>query len=101
LPVVPVIQFTKMKHLDIFHARKQAMFYREFGNKIIAVSNPGLRGSAALPLKILTDELRKIGYEWIHNLGAGWNYNDCRDWRKLGFDSIDSISYYTDASHNL
>lgn len=101
LPVVPVIQFSRMKHIDVFLGRKQGLFYREFGNRIIAISNPGLKAKDAQTLKILIDQLRKMDYSWIHCLGAGWNYNDCADWGKLGFDSIDSISYYSDAEKGI
>ncbi|MCK4499885.1 hypothetical protein KAU11_05265, partial [Candidatus Babeliales bacterium] len=38
---------------------------------------------------------------WIHVLGAGYNHNNVKDWSELGIDSIDSISYYTDAQHKI
>lgn len=99
-PVVPVIQFPKEGKIDIFSALKQVDYYIR-GNRIMAISNPGLKAKKAEPVKYVIDYMRKKGVEWIHNLGAGWNTKDCYDWFDIGFDSIDSISYRTDASRGV
>jgi len=110
LSVVPVIQFTKNKKIDLMNALKQIDFYLNFKTdnqiypnpcKIFAISNPSLTAKEAKSIKYIIDYMRKKGVEWIHNLGAGWNTNDCRDWFDIGFDSIDSISYYTDAERGI
>lgn len=110
LPIVPVIQFTKAKKIDLYSALKQVDFYLNFKNKnemyprrpkIFAISNPSLTAKESKQIVYLIEYMRKQGIEWIHNLGAGWNTNDCKDWHKIGFDSIDSISYYTDAERGL
>lgn len=100
-PVVPVIQFPVFKKIDLLSALKQVDFYIENRNIIMAISNPGLNGKQGKSIAYLIEYMRKNGVEWIHNLGAGWNANDCKDWFDLGFNSIDSISYYTDADRGI
>lgn len=110
IPVVPVIQFPREKHLDLFSAYRQAQFYaaqrealpRYQGRPFLAVSNPNLRASQCYSLKALCLRIRALfGPCWLHCLGAGWWPQDIVDWRNLGcFDSIDSIAYYTDAQQH-
>lgn len=99
-PVVPVIQFKAMKKIDLHSGLRQVDFYLP-GNRIMAISNPGLKARQAKAMHYLIEYMRKVGVEWIHNLGAGWNTLDCRDWFEMGFDSIDSIAYYTDADKGI
>lgn len=99
-PVVPVIQFATMKRVDIALALKQVDFYLP-GNRVMCISNPGLKAREAGAMQFIVEYMRKVGVEWIHNLGAGWNTLDCRDWFEMGFDSIDSIAYYTDADRGM
>jgi len=101
LPVVPVIQFRRMRRLDLFTVYKQALFYAPWQPSFVAISNPGLRAIESATIKHACQIVREItGAQWLHNLGAGWDPRDIAAWHDLGcFDSIDSIAYYTDA-HN-
>jgi hypothetical protein len=111
IPVVPVIQFKRIKRLDLYAMLQQSAFYLGYrdviptwqGRPFIAISNPGLRAfdckSLAEGIKVLR---RDWGDVWLHNLGAGWSPEDIRRWRDLDcFDSMDSIAYYTDALRGL
>lgn len=103
IPVVPVIQFEKPRDLDLHIAIYQAEAYAKFKPAVVAISNPGLRAieaAAAMP-EICKAVLSITGCAWLHNLGAGWDPVDARRWLDLGFDSIDSIAYYTDARSGL
>lgn len=100
LPVAPVIQFPRVKQLDVYSAVKQAKFYAPWRPPFVAISNPGLR---AIECRDLMPTLCRLvrqatGATWLHNLGAGWDAADIHAWRELAcFDSIDSIAYYQDA----
>jgi hypothetical protein len=97
--VVPVIQFERVKRLDLAVVVRQARFYAPFEPSFLAISNPGLRAIESELMPQICDVVRKVtGAHWLHNLGAGWSPRDVREWRELGcFDSLDSIAYYTDA----
>jgi len=98
LPVVPVIQFTKLKYLDLYAAAKQARFYADSQPEFVAISNPGLRCAESGGIETACQIARLAGAKWLHCLGAGWNPVDIIAWRKRRcFDSIDTIAYYTDA----
>jgi len=100
--VYPVLQCKKKKQIDAFEIQKQCDFYSSLGIdfKFIAFSNPSLnsiqcdKSTVSLVLEIIRDFFPNA---WVHNLGAGWNTLDALNWINMGFDSIDSISYYTDA----
>ncbi len=110
IPVVPVIQFQKMKRLDLYLLLKQSAFYLRYrdalprwqGRPVVAISNPGLWAHESTMLAKGIELLRREwGGVWLHNLGAGWSSDDIRRWRDLGcFDSIDSIAYYTSAQQH-
>jgi hypothetical protein len=102
LPVVPVIQFKKKKMLDAYHAVIQAKFYAPSKPPVVAISNPSMRAIEAPVMRQICCIIRQItGAKWLHNLGAGWSPLDVKKWFELGFDSIDSIAYYTDAQNGL
>jgi hypothetical protein len=101
--VSPVLQCTKKGEIDLVSILKQIEFYKAFDIdfKFIAFSNPSLRSMQvnSLEIKKMIDIIRQnFKGVWVHNLGAGWNQLDAQKWLELGFDSIDSISYYTDAA---
>jgi hypothetical protein len=80
--VFPVLQ-CKSKRIDLNLLKKQLGFYQNdltFLRKLIAIYHPNA---------------------WVHILGAGFNALDVQDWHACGFDSIDSISYYTDAQQGV
>ncbi len=99
--VAPVIQF-KSPVADVFAARKQIRFYKQHAPdlKLICISNHAFNiekeaGNVALIVKIIQQEFNKCIK--IHVLGAGFNSVHVAQWMKTGVDSMDSISYYTDA----
>lgn len=99
LPVVPVIQLRKARRVDLFAVQQQARFYAPWRPAFVAISNPGLRAGQSRDMvhacRIVREE---TACAWLHNLGAGWDPRDIAAWRdEAGFDSIDSIAYYTDA----
>lgn len=97
LPVVPVIQ-PRIKKLDIFLVLRQAQFYRDYRSEWIAISNGTLHSSEADQMAEVCKVVRAMtGATWLHCLGAGWNPLDAKGWFDLGFDSIDSTAYLTDA----
>ena len=111
IPVVPVIQFHRMRHLDLYEILRQSAFYLKFreaiptrqGRPFVCISNPGLWAQDCSGMGYAVRKMRdQWGDLWLHNLGAGWQPADVRAWQRLGcFDSIDSISYYSDAQRNL
>lgn len=111
IPVAPVIQFRRQRRLDLYLAQQQMKTYAAFvdsvatyqGRPVVCISNPGLNAIESKPLTTAIRHLRNlIPNVWLHNLGAGWWPQDVRLWRQSGaFDSIDSISYYTDAQQGI
>jgi hypothetical protein len=107
--IFPVLQ-CKSKRLDLHLLKKQLEFYSNLAHSgvtteidFIAMANPGIS-----PLEAKSDLifLRKLivaylPYAWVHILGAGFNARDVQDWHACGFDSTDSISYYTDAQQGV
>lgn len=100
-PVAPVIQFPAMRRMDLYAVRRQAAAYAPARPPVVLVSNPGWRGveAAAAGLRRALDLTRAVtGCGHIHILGAGWDDADIRAWRGIGgFESMDSIAYYTAA----
>jgi hypothetical protein len=100
--IVPVIQLG-FKSFDLYSVKKQADFYKPYKLKMFAFGNnigkytDGIRND----LIALNRLMRKILGEdiWIHILGAGFNCVDAYNWLRCGFNSCDSISYYT-AAHS-
>lgn len=100
MPVIPIIQFSKKKHCDIYLARKQIQFYWQYNPDRICISNPGFRCDEWLTELSFVSEMCKdmLGGPWIHVLGAGWDMFDITQYLKIDtIDSIDSIAYYTAA----
>jgi hypothetical protein len=109
IKVFPVLQ-CKSKRIDLNLLKKQLEFYHALEStgvvpeiNFIAMANPGIS-----PLEAKNDLtfLRKLiaiyhPNAWVHILGAGFNALDVQDWHACGFDSIDSISYYTDAQQGV
>lgn len=105
LPIVPVIQFKQTRRLDVYTVMQQARFYTRWRPSFVTISNPGLRAVECQDvMPTICQLVRQItGCEWLHNLGAGWDVKDIQAWAAWaeitppGFDSIDSIAYYTAA----
>lgn len=108
--VVPVLQFARARKLDATGLFRQLSAYAPFaerlpryqGRPVVALSNPGLYADEVAPstLAFICSLIRRtFPNAWIHMLGAGWNIQDIRGWaaRPGGFDSMDSIAYYTAA----
>lgn len=103
IKIVPVLQF-KSKEIDLFNIKKQIDEYSHLSNsKMICISNNKFNPvKQSRELKYIVEKIRlKFDDIWIHVLGAGYSHNNVKDWMKLGVNSIDSISYYTDAQHGL
>lgn len=97
--VVPVLQCTRKGTYDWKAIQEQALVYKEYSPDFICFSNPGLRCLEKTELlREMMSRVRRItGAKHLHNLGAGWDIQDICAWRDSGiFDSIDSISYYTE-----
>lgn len=98
-PVVPVIQCHKTRAVDLHSIATQCAAYGRC--PVVCFSNPGLRAvrAAQLPVRAALHLIRqRTGARHIHILGAGWDLADVRGWRAIGgFDSMDSIAYYTAA----
>lgn len=96
--VVPVLQDERKGVVNVENMMRQAEFYRKFSDKIM-YSNNGIYGNSHMATKVnkVVKHLKeKLGYKYIHLLGAGWNLEDVRAWAKSEWiDSIDSIAYYT------
>ena len=96
--VAAVLQSDRKGYINLGSLMKQAEYYRKYTDNIF-FSNPGLTSEMAKTLKIqklfkfMKNELK---VSWIHVLGAGWNINDIKGWKRIGyFDSMDSIAYYS------
>jgi len=103
IKVVPVLQF-QTKNIDLFNAKKQIDEYSRLSNSgMICVSNNKFNPVKQFDeLQYIVKKIRhKFKHVWIHVLGAGYSHNNVKDWLKTGVDSIDSISYYTDAQAKL
>ncbi len=103
LKVAPVLQF-KNTNIDLFDAKKQIDAYSLLStSKMICISNNKFNPiKQADELRFIVSKIRrKSPFVWIHVLGAGYSHNNVKDWLTLGVNSIDSISYYTDAQHKL
>lgn len=101
--VAPVLQF-QHTNIDLFNAKKQIDEYSRLSkSKMICISNNKFNPvKQAAELKYIVDKIRlKFDGIWIHVLGAGYSHNNVNDWLSLGVNSIDSISYYTDAQRGL
>jgi hypothetical protein len=103
IKIAPVIQFSS-SCIDLFSTKRQIANYLKITNsKMICISNnrfdPVVQNKE---LKFIVDEIRRGNDNiLIHVLGAGYSHNNVKDWMKTGVDSIDSISYYTDAQAGL
>lgn len=97
-PVVPVIQFTNLRRIDLMAVRKQCLVYGK--HETMALSNPGLRGIEARTCG-MCDAISLVrsltGAAYIHVLGAGWDVDDIRAWASFDIQSFDSIAWYTSA----
>jgi hypothetical protein len=103
IKIVPVIQFVS-SYIDFFSIKKQVTAYQKITNsRMICISNNKFDPVKQFKeLKFIVDEIkRKNGDILIHVLGAGYSHNNVKDWMEIGVDSIDSISYYTDAQAGL
>ncbi len=103
IPICPVIQFSNST-IDLFNAKKQIDHYAAIKkSRLVCLSNNRFNPvSQSQSLRFIVDYIRKhFGNVWVHVLGAGYSYNNVQDWMKTGVNSVDSISYYTDAQHNL
>lgn len=103
-PVAPVIQFTKPRRTDLYAILQQCRAYAAHKPPFVLVSNPGYRGVQAVNDAAFVEAVRLIRQwlpgAWLHFLGAGWDAADLRAWAKWGgFDSMDSIAYYTAAQN--
>jgi len=103
IQVAPVIQFFSST-IDLFNAKKQIDKYSTLSNsKLVCISN-----NSFCPINqyrelsyIVSCIRQKFNDVWVHVLGAGYSHNNVKDWLKTGVNSVDSISYYTDAQYNL
>jgi hypothetical protein len=104
--VSPVLQCSKKRKITLYELQKQIDFYARYCRELrfIALSNPSLRAVQcdAVAVRELLNMIR-CAWDgiWIHNFGAGWDGDDVKRWLAMGFDSIDSIAYYTDAEKRL
>lgn len=98
--VVPVLQFHS-KNIDLFSAKKQIHYYSQYSRGMICISNNKFDPvKQKKELIYLVVEIKKL-FSLIHVLGAGYSHNNVKDWLRLGVNSIDSISYYTDAQAGI
>jgi hypothetical protein len=98
-PVVPVVQMDRAGQLSPLLTAIQARRYPR--SRFVAFSNPGLRsrGAHRAAWEACFNAIRAAhpGCH-LHVLGAGWDEQDLRDWLHVdGWDSMDSIAYYTTA----
>ncbi len=97
-PVVPVLQARKKGVLAGTGLLQQARFYARWRPPVVAISNPGMRALQVDGFGLVLKMIRNLtSCHWLHNLGAGWDVDDARRWLVMGFNSVDSIAYYTDA----
>lgn len=100
LPVVPIIQSTKEKCFDLFTAKKQIQFYKQFSPNKICISNPAFFCHEWVEeLTFIAMSIKDIlNGPWIHVLGAGWDIGDIKQYARIeAIDSVDTIVYYTAA----
>jgi len=103
IKVVPVLQFSSTS-IDLFNAKKQIDEYSRYSKSgMICISNNKFNSRKQYEeLKYIVKKIRlKFKNVWIHVLGAGYSHNNVKDWIELGVNSVDSISYYTDAQAKL
>jgi len=101
---VPVLQFSSPQP-DLFKVKKQIDFYHRLNEdiKMMCLSNHKFNPVKQYKeLQFIVNIIRETFNEniLIHVLGAGYNHLDVLDWLKIGVDSLDSISYYTDAQQH-
>lgn len=99
IDVAPVIQF-KNNSVDLFCAKKQIKFYRQYCNpRMVCISNHNFGiNKERNNIKFVVEMIKEcFGDIKIHVLGAGFNSADVAKWASTGITSMDSISYYTDA----
>lgn len=95
--ITAVIQAESKNRIDMQNLKYQADFYRKFTDTA-CFSNNNLTNEEAKLFKLeeLFKYMKKLGYKWIHVLGAGWSIDDILEWKKIKyFDSMDSIAYYS------
>lgn len=105
VPVCPVLQ-SRSKQIDLFCMKKQIDEYFRLSSsnpRFICLSNHKFEPlKQHRELSYLLEQIRlKFKQAWVHVLGAGYSHNNVKDWLAVGVDSVDSISYYTDAQQNL
>jgi len=103
IKVVPVLQFSSST-IDLFNSKKQIEQYSKLSKSgMICISNNKFNPVKQHDeLAYIVKKIRlKFKQVWIHVLGAGYSHNNVKDWLSLGVDSMDSISYYTDAQAQL
>jgi hypothetical protein len=107
--VFPVLQCTSTC-LDLSLLTKQLEFYKALVKggltpelDFIALANPGISPLEAKHELAFLRRLISLYHPsaWAHVFGAGFSARDVYDWHSCGFDSIDSISYYTDAQRGV
>jgi hypothetical protein len=103
--VAPVIQQTQKHGCDARVTLMQCLEYEPYKPQTVFVSNPGLTGKEArfLGFQAVLDTVQEtLAPRWVHVLGAGWHPEDLEQWTRLrGWDSMDTIAYYTDAKNGL
>jgi len=101
--ITPVLQF-QSSSIDLFNTKKQIDEYSRISkSKMICISNNKFNPVKQFKeLNFMVENIRqKLGNIHIHVLGAGYSHNNVKDWLKTGVNSVDSISYYTDAQNKL
>lgn len=101
IDIAPVVQF-KNSTADLFSAKKQINFYKKHCKKLrlICISNHqfNISKQSTNIVKIVEMIKQSFGDIKIHVLGAGFSSLNVMDWIRTGITSMDSISYYSDAS---
>lgn len=101
--IVPVLQCSKKYEINTKELIDQIKFYQKYKPKAYCFSNNYLTADIAVNsdlTKIIKFLKLKLGISWVHNLGAGWSLEDIRKWEQIGFDSMDSIAYYSTKNKN-
>ena len=96
----PVLHNPSNKGFDAFSIKKQIDEYSKIcSDRFIAISRSQLdiNSNNTLNTMKFVVGLAKKHFKHFHVFGAGYNQYEVMRWRKTGCDSIDSISYYTDA----
>lgn len=104
--ISPVLQFPRKGFVDLFSARKQLIFYKKNAivkPRLICVSNHAFDATKCHDALVRLAWLIRDIFDdvHIHVLGAGFNSLDVARWLQTDVDSIDSISYYTDAQSKM